>query len=213
MWETPKILFDVDLSELWKKDESSHEIFWKHLHPCGLSYLVTQTSSIDNKIIGEIMKNFTSKKNEVDEILNGEDESKITEFIEFLKGLKTLEYFINFFGKIDFSSILEKFNNIDDMMANFTNISQSKDFMELQMKLKNEFQSKIQSGEFSREVIFKEIELVKLKVSELFGDMFNDILGGRKSDVKAAEILGNSPEARRARMLARLQRKLKERKE
>jgi hypothetical protein len=42
------------------------------------------------------------------------------------------------------------------------------------------------------------------------GDMFNDMIGGRKADVPASVIMGNTPEARRARMMARLRRKVAE---
>ena len=51
-----------------------------------------------------------------------------------------------------------------------------------------------------------------MKVQEAFGDMFNDMLGGRKADVPSAAILGNTPEARRARMIARMRRKVQENK-
>jgi hypothetical protein len=44
----------------------------------------------------------------------------------------------------------------------------------------------------------------------LFGNIFNDALGGRKSDVSASTLMANSPEARRQRMIARMQRKVRE---
>jgi hypothetical protein len=44
----------------------------------------------------------------------------------------------------------------------------------------------------------------------LFGNIFNDAIGGRKADVPSSVMIGNSPEARRQRMLARLQRKVQE---
>jgi hypothetical protein len=58
----------------------------------------------------------------------------------------------------------------------------------------------------------RDIEAIKVKVQAAFGDMFNDMLGGRKADVPAQVLLDNSPEARRARMVARLRRKVGERK-
>jgi hypothetical protein len=212
MWETPKLLFDVDLSELWKKDESSHSIIWKHLQPCGISYLLTELKSLDNKVIGDILKNFTNKKDEIDEILNGENESKFTEFLEFLKNLKMISYFVSLIEKIDMTQIVEDFESMDDIMSNFKNISQTPKFQEIQRDIRTAFENKVKSGEISRQVILTETEQIKQKASELFGDIFNDALGGRKADVEASTILGNTPEARRARMVARLQRKLKERK-
>ena len=58
---------------------------------------------------------------------------------------------------------------------------------------------------------YNEIEAIKAKVMSLFGNVFNDALGGRRQgNVPAAAIMGNSPEARRQRMIARMQRKLQE---
>jgi len=58
----------------------------------------------------------------------------------------------------------------------------------------------------------RDFENIKVKIQEAFGDMFNDMLGGRKADVPSNVIISNTPEARRARMLARLRRKLNENK-
>jgi hypothetical protein len=59
-------------------------------------------------------------------------------------------------------------------------------------------------------VIIREIETIKAKVIDLFGNVFKDALGGRRAEVPSAVMVGNSPEARRARMIARLQRKLRD---
>jgi hypothetical protein len=42
----------------------------------------------------------------------------------------------------------------------------------------------------------------------LFGNIFNDALGGRKGDTAA--LMNNTPEGRRQRMIARMQRKVRE---
>jgi hypothetical protein len=212
IWETPKLLFDVDLSELWKKDESSHELFWKHLQPCGFACILHQLKDIDNKTIGELIKKATGKKDEVDQILEGDNETKFSEFIDFLKNLKCTTYFLNIIDKLDFTELDMDFMNIEDAINNYDKLANSPKFVKAQKYIKQIFEEKVRNGEILKEVIISEIEQVKIKASELFGDMFNDILGGRKSDIRSAEILGNSPEARRARMVARLQRKLKERK-
>jgi hypothetical protein len=54
------------------------------------------------------------------------------------------------------------------------------------------------------------MEAVKAKITSIFGNIFNDALGGRQTDIPSAALLGNSPEARRQRMLARLQKKQRE---
>ena len=98
------------------------------------------------------------------------------------------------------------------MTRNLDKILQDPKIQKIQQNLKSKLEEKVKNGEISKQVIASDIEKIKQKVTELFGDIFNDILGGRKSEVKASTILSNTPEARRERMIARLQRKLKERK-
>jgi hypothetical protein len=74
-------------------------------------------------------------------------------------------------------------------------------------KIQGMIQQKMQRGEFTQQQIVAEIEGIKAKVQSLFGNVFNDMLGGRRADVPAHVLMGNSPEARRQRMLARLQKK------
>ena len=71
-------------------------------------------------------------------------------------------------------------------------------------------ENKIKRGETNQQAIIQEVETIKAKAIGLFGNIFNDALGGRKADVSSAVMLGNTPEARRQRMIARMQRKLHE---
>ena len=77
-------------------------------------------------------------------------------------------------------------------------------------RIQSMIEDKIKKGQLTQQVIASEVEAIKAKVMSLFGNVFNDALGGRKADVSSAVLMGNSTEARRQRMLARLQRKLRE---
>ena len=77
-------------------------------------------------------------------------------------------------------------------------------------KVQGVIKEKIQKGAITQEEIVCEIEAVKAKVMSLFGNVFNDALGGKKGDIPASAMMGNSPEARRQRMMARLQKKVRE---
>jgi hypothetical protein len=80
-------------------------------------------------------------------------------------------------------------------------------------KVKTTLEDKVRRGEFTKEMLASDIEKIKLKIQTAFGDMFNEALGGRKADVAPQVILGNTPEARRARMIARMRRKVAEKKD
>jgi soluble P-type ATPase len=80
----------------------------------------------------------------------------------------------------------------------------------IQADLKSFIEEKSRSGEFTKEIVMRDVESIKVKVQELFGNAFNDILGTRKAEVAPEVVTANTPEARRARMIARMKRKLKE---
>ena len=77
--------------------------------------------------------------------------------------------------------------------------------------VQKQLQSKLQRGELTQQQLQGDIEGLKLKVQGLFGNVLNEsLLGGRRADVPSTVLMSNSPEARRQRMLARLQRKQRE---
>jgi hypothetical protein len=77
-------------------------------------------------------------------------------------------------------------------------------------KVQNKIQTKIQHGQFTQQQLVGEVEGIKAKIQSLFGNVINEMLGGRRADVPSSVLVANSPEARRQRMIARLQRKQRE---
>jgi hypothetical protein len=114
---------------------------------------------------------------------------------------------------IDITELGIDFENPEEVLKSFQAEEVSPVMEKIMKKIKTTLEDKVRKGEFTKEMLAADIETIKLKVQTAFGDMFNDMLGGRKAAVAPKVILGNSPEARRARMVARLQRKLAERKD
>ena len=79
-------------------------------------------------------------------------------------------------------------------------------------KIKTLLEEKLKSGDFKQDVLIHEIETIKIKVQDTFGDIANQFLGisTRGNATPSEVILSNHPDARRARMIARLQRKQKD---
>jgi hypothetical protein len=70
---------------------------------------------------------------------------------------------------------------------------------------------KVKSGQLNQQIIQQEIEAIKSKLMSLFGNSINQFLGGGGENQIPNELLmSNSPEGRRQRMLARLQRKMRD---
>jgi hypothetical protein len=77
-------------------------------------------------------------------------------------------------------------------------------------KVQHLLEEKLKRGSITQHQLLSEVEAIKSKLTSMFGSVIGDALGigGNKgSTANSALLMGNSPEARRQRMLARLQRK------
>ena len=75
-------------------------------------------------------------------------------------------------------------------------------------------EAKIRSGNLRKEDLIHELTMLREKFKHSLGKIFQEgIFGEAPREAQRAEVLlGNSPDARRARMIARMQRKLNEKK-
>lgn len=201
----------IDLSQLWKEREDSHEVIWKNLLMC----LFASFFHGDFKEkIGTVMKTVKGlwgvsghENDEVTRILNDEkSEDYFKEILEYLQETRLAKIFMKMVEEIDISEFDLNFENPQDLVDILRNPEHPK-MKKIIEKIQGMIKRKMEHGEFSQQQIISEIEGIKAKVQSLFGNVFNDMLGGRRADVPAGVLMGTSPEARRQRMLARLQKK------
>jgi hypothetical protein len=208
------ILFGVDISPLAK---TKIDLFWTHFQKCGIAAFLS--GDIKEKInkFAETMKGVwgeTGKVDEIEKLLgNEESRSKVSEILEFVMTTRIAKVVMNLAESIDITELGIDFENPEEVLKSFQAEEVSPVMEKIMKKIKETLEDKVRRGEFTKEMLARDIETIKLKVQTAFGDMFSDMLGGRKSAVAPQVILGNSPEARRARMIARLRRKLEERKD
>lgn len=169
------------------------------------------------KTIKDIWSKVSGKGNDdIDEILNdSKTKSNIEELFDYFKdtrifklGMEMLETFkLEDFGigELDFtdpSKIIEMFKNPDNPITRKAMGAVEK-FIE----------GKIRAGSLRKEDLIREIEMLREKFKYSLGKIFKESLFGESThETQTADVLlGSSPEARRARMLARLQRKQRDR--
>uniref|UniRef100_A0A6C0CHS8 Uncharacterized protein n=1 Tax=viral metagenome TaxID=1070528 RepID=A0A6C0CHS8_9ZZZZ len=208
--EKARTLFGVDLTALWKRECPKEEL-WKHFQMCMIGGFLH--GDIKDKIgsIIEIFKSYWTgtgnQSDEVNKILNDKNsEDHFKSILEFIMNTRIAKLFTNIIEQIDpseFNLNIESPEQLMEMVRDPENPVVKK----LVNKIQNLLKGKMQRGEITQQQITAEVEAIKAKVTSLFGDMFNDALGLNKGDTPAAVLVGNSPEARRQRMLARLQKK------
>jgi hypothetical protein len=208
LFHEPFEFCDQELSSLLR---DPHEKFWKHIQSCSFA------SFLSGDIKGKLSKFLESFKgvlggheSELDKVLGSEESrSKVSEIMEYVMTTKLAKVVTSLVETIDISALGIDFENPEDMLRSIQEPSNK--IMETVMKkIKDELDMRLRRGDFTKEQLVRDIESIKVKIQEAFGDMFNDMLGGRKAEVPTAAILGNTPEARRARMMARLRRKVGE---
>ena len=204
-------MFGRNLSSL---DESKREVIWKNLVPCMLGSFFH--GDIKQKVgkISEIIKNVwnaSGQKNDaVSSILNDEaSQGHFQEIIDFVLNSRLTKIFVDIvesFNIADFELNIKDPAELIEMLRNPENPHVKKIVDKIQATIKH----KIQTGAFTAQTITNEIEAIKAKIMGLFGNIFNEALGGRKGETPVATLMSNTPEARRQRMIARMQRKVRE---
>lgn len=213
-FEEPFELFGQDIAYLFHKKPA---MFWSNIQQCSMGALMSgDIKEKFSKVLDSVKSIWGGSGQSIDEIekLLGspEAQSKVSELIEYVMTTRIAGVVTNIIENVDLSDLDVNFDKPEDVASLFQNIQSNPAIQKIMLKLKSVIEEKVRQGEFSREIIMQDIETIKLKLKDIFGDMFNDMLGGRHADVPANVILGNSPEARRARMMARLKRKVNERK-
>jgi hypothetical protein len=208
-------VFGVNLSPLFPQKP---DMFWKNIQKCGIAaFLGGDIKGKINKVaesLKEVWGGSGHTTDNIEKILGTEESrSKVSEILEFVMTTRLAKVVLSLAESVDISELGIDFENPEEVLKSFQAEEINPVMEKIMKKIKTTLEDKVRRGEFTREMLAADIETIKLKVQTAFGDMFNDMLGGRKASVAPKVILGNSPEARRARMIARLQRKLAERKD
>jgi hypothetical protein len=213
LFDTHFVVFGVNLSPYFPEHS---ELLWKHIQKCSItSFLSGDVKGKLNNLASSV-KNIWGNTHTTDEIekLLGTEESrnKVSEILEFIMTTRLARVVISLVESIDISELGINLEDPEEITKLLQQGENNPIIEKIMRKIKTTLEDKVRKGEFTKEMLAADIETIKLKVQVAFGDVFNDMLGGRKADVPARVILGNTPEARRARMMARLHRKLDERK-
>ena len=201
----------VNISQLWKDNEESHELIWKNILMCVLASFFhgdfkEKIGTVINAVKG--MWSMSGQENdEISKVLNDEEsEGHFKEIFEYLQNTRIAKVFMEIVEQIDVEGLDLNFENPQEVIDILRNPEHPK-MKKVISKIQGLIQQKMQRGDFTQQQMVSEIEGIKAKIQSLFGNVFNEMLGGRRADVPSTVLMGNSPEARRQRMIARLQKK------
>lgn len=208
-FDTERIVFGRNLSEVADKD-----VVWDNLPACMFaSFLHGDIKKKADKVVG-LVKNIWNasgqQNDDITNILNDEaSHGRFEEIIQFILESRIAKIFKNLMETIDISEFEINIENPEQLIEMIKN-PENPIVQKMIHKIQGIIEEKVKRGEINQQVIVQEIETIKAKAISLFGNIFNDALGGRQADVPATVLMANTPEARRQRMIARMQRKLHE---
>jgi len=200
----------VDFSELMKVDGADKEKIWTY------SRLFLAASYLGADIMNTIKTVWSSvtgqaPTDEIDEILkDGTTQTGVEELFEVLKTTRIFKIGMEVAESLDVKKLgLDEidFTNIPALIEMVKNPNHPVTKRAIST-VQNLIESKMRSGSLRKEDFIGEIEMLKEKFKSSLGKLFSSEIfgdtGGRQTRT-AVDLTSNHPEARRQRMLARLQ--------
>jgi len=213
------LLSEVDLFPGLKVEWAGTEDQWKGLHMALLFSVLHGDPKEKFGTILEAVKKLipggTAQTDEIESILNDEDtKSSIKEMFELLMSTRLASLVGDLVQHIKFEDLDLNFENPETILEMLRNPQEHEGLKELMDRAKMLLEDRIKTGKLNQQELVREIEMLRAKFQSSFGKYLNEALigadDGPRTGNTAAQILSNSPDARRARMLARLQRKQQE---
>lgn len=210
-----EIFPSIKIDHVWKGTDEQ----WKLLQ-MALLYAVLHGDPKEKfgKIL-ETVKSFLpggagGQADEVMKILENEDtQNSIKDFMEVIMNTRLASLVGDIVQSLQIADLDINFENPEQLMEMMRNPQESPVLKEIMERAQMILEDKIKSGKINQQELARELETLRAKFQSSFGKYMNEaIIGapGNTTGNTGQQILSNHPEARRARMLARLQRKQQE---
>ena len=210
-FETSRIVFGNDISQIWDATEDTQSAIWKHLQICMIaSFLHGDMKSKMSKIM-EIAKTMLGDRGDTVSKLFEDDatEGRFKEIIDYVMQTRVAKLFLSLIEQFDMSEFDLNVENPQQLMELIQD-PENPMIKKMIAKVQTIVNEKMRRGEITKDQIVSEIEEIKSKVMVSFGDVFNDMLGlGSKKDKGSRPVL-NTPQARAQYRRDRLRMKLQE---
>ena len=212
--DSERTLFGVNLSNVWGQETTLKEDLWKGFQSSMLAGFLH--GDIKEKIgtVVSLFKSYWTKtgteNEEINKILSDEkSEGYFKEILEYISQTRLAKMFMDVMEQIDIKGLDLNFEDPAQVIEIIKN-PEHPTIKKIMDKIQGIIKEKVRRGELTQSQIATEVEAIKAKVTSIFGNVFNEALGLEKGETAPAVLMGNSPEARRQRMLARLQKKQRE---
>ena len=217
------LLSEVDLFPGIKVTWEGTDDQWKKLH-MALIYSVfhgdpkekfgTLFDAIKKAVPG--MGGAGDQTDEIQKILDDEEtKGALSEIMELVMNTRLVSLVGDILGSLSFDDLNIDLENPETLLEMLKNPQDHAGLNQLMERAKSLLEEKVKSGKINPDELRRDIEMIRAKFQSSFGKYLNEAIlgddGADRTGNTSQQILSNHPDARRARMLARLQKKQKTR--
>lgn len=206
----------VDISGVWIGDADG----WKVVHMALLySVLHGDPKEKFGKII-ETVKGIIPgmgggrTTDEIMKVLEEEEtQSSLKDMLDLVMNTRLASIIGDIVQSIKFDDLDIDMENPEQLLGMLERPAENPVLTKLMERAQSALEDRVKSGKINQQELIREIEMIRARFQSEFGKYLNEMVvgqGGNTTGNTAAQIMSNSPDARRARMLARLQRKQRE---
>ena len=212
------LLSEIELFPGLKVEWEGTDEQWKRLH-MALIYSVLHGNPKEK--FGKIMEAFkgivpggSAQADEIQKLLEDEDtQNSMSEMLELIMNTRLVSLVGEIVQSLEFADLNLNLEDPEQILRMLQNPQENDALKEMMDRARMILEDKIKTGKIDQDGLRRDIENIRAKFQSSFGKYLNEaILGeesGNTTGNTAQQILSSHPDARRARMLARLQKKQK----
>lgn len=208
----------IKIDDIWDNSDEA----WKLIH-MALLYSVLhgdpkeKFGRILEAVKGLVPGGSDEHTSQINSILEDEEtQSSLKEMLDLIVNTRLASIVGDIAQSIQFADLGIDFENPEALLQMMRNPTENPALKELMERAQAILEDRIKSGRINQQELVREIEMIRAKFQSAFGKYINEMVvgdaGGGTTGNTSAQILSHHPDARRARMLARLQKKQKLRK-
>ena len=212
-----ELLAEVELFPGIKVEWEGTDEQWKKLH-MALLYSVLHGDPKEKfgtifDAVKKAMPGNGAEADEIQKILEDEEtKSSLSEMLELIMGTRLIGIVGDIVQSIKFDDLDLNLENPEQLLEMLRNPQEAPALNELMERAKAILEERVNSGKINPQELRREIETIRAKFQSSFGKYLNEAIlgedaGGNTTGNTPQQILSNHPDARRARMLARLQKR------
>jgi hypothetical protein len=210
------LLTEIELFPGIKVEWDGSDESWKRLH-MALIYSVLHGNPKEK--FGKILETFkgmipggSAQADDIQKILEDEEtQSSMSEMLELIMNTRLVSLVGEVVQSLEFADLNLNMEDPEQLLRMLQNPQENEVLKEIMDRARMILEEKIKSGKIDQEGLRRDIENIRAKFQSSFGKFINQaVLGedaGNTTGNTPQVILSNHPDARRARMLARLQKK------